>query len=53
MVFARSWRNQTVRTPNGEIDKRRRISLSRKRPSRFTENVEWCGTLSSRSQDQR
>src|SRR6516225_9764370 len=23
----------------------RRISLSRKRPSRFTENVEWCGNL--------
>src|SRR6516164_3769927 len=23
----------------------RRTSLSRKRPSRFTENVEWCGTL--------
>src|SRR6476646_5285007 len=33
----------------------RRISLSRKRPSRFAENVEWCGTLSSRSslQNQR
>ena len=30
----------------------RRISLSRKRPCRFTENVEWWGTLSSKPRPQ-
>jgi len=35
-----------------ELKTLRRISLSRKRPSRFTENVEWCGTVSSRPKPQ-